>query len=428
MTDSKPSWRSINKDRKPFQYVKINSEEAWPHTGNIHCIGKMKNPSLLLDQPVCVTQKIDGSNLSIEIRRLFGEWKIIKLNGRNTMIWDQTTSTDITKISYGNPNQLDNLPLEMFDYCVRLAEILKKPDGTPVDHLFVYGESYKMEGQRLASWHPFGYRIPKTKIMTEEAKDSGDLDDLDDSLENLSLEINFLTERTHKAFLCATSKKIPEITTVEEFFDLLLKYEGHVICPPICMFVGILRDCIEALFEKMKVHDRIFEGCFIIFENRPMGFKWKTGLFEEQLYIKPLSSTLFTNEKDAEAYRKLEYIFNNRPVKEGRESMLRSKDKAEGEKLKTVTLQTLRDDLMKACIHEISKFTSESQISTICKKDRKDLVQKLCELTIQEIIQLYTESGYEISWSPDELKRNAFAVINPYIMKIKYEQNLESST
>ena len=420
MSEIKPSWKSLTKDRKTFQYVPIKDGEKWPHTGNIHCVGLAKNPDVYFERPVCVTHKIDGSNLSMHIRFSEGKWSIVKINGRNTRVWDDTMEKNILEISYGSPDKLEKLPLAMFDYCVRLASKLTRDDGCPVDELYVYGEAYRMKGQRFVSWHPFGYQIPLSKSReTTGAKDIAPSDD-SESVQDLSLSINFLTQATHKLFVSAQVPEISEVKTFEDFIKLLENCTDHVICAPVCLFVGDLRTCINTLFEQMKTLDRLFEGCFIIFEDRSQGFKWKTGLFEEQKKIISVSDTMFKSKENIEAFSKLEYIFSMRPAYSERENMLDSKDKKESAKLKVVSLRQLQDDLLVACKREITKFTSLSEISSIPKASRKDLVSRLIDLSIAEVVQQYKESGCEISWSQDEMKRSALGVINPFVMKLDY--------
>lgn len=420
MSENKPSWKSLTKDRKPFQYVPIKDGEKWPHTGNIHCVGQSKNPDSFFESLINATHKIDGSNLSMHIGCIEGKWSIIKINGRNTRVWDDTMGKNILEISYGSPDKLEKLPLAMFDYCVRLASKLTRDDGCPVDELYVYGEAYRMEGQRFVSWHPFGYQIPSSKSCeTTGIKDITPTDDLE-NVQNLSLSITFLTQRTHELFVSAQVPEIPEVKTFKDFIELLANCTDHVICTPVCLFVGKLRDCINALFEQMKTLDRLFEGCFIIFEDRSQGFKWKTGLFEEQKRICSVSETMFKSRENIEAFSKLEYIFNMRPAYSERENMLVSKDKKESAKLKIVSLRQLQDDLLVACKREITKFTSLSEISSIPKASRKDLVSRLIDLSIAEVVQQYKESDCEISWSQAEMKRSALGVINPFVMKIDY--------
>lgn len=426
MTEIKPSWKSITKDRKTFRYVPIIPSEKWPHTSNIHCVGKTKNPDTFFERDVCATHKIDGSNLSIHIGFIEGKWTIIKINGRNTRVWDNSMEKDIYDISYGSPDKLEKLPLAMFDYCVRLATKLTREDGSPVEELYVYGEAYRMNGQKYVSWHPFGYQITSvctthTLVHPEITGATGTSDTTDtENVQELSLTIKFLTKATHQLFVSAQNPEIPAIDTIEKFIKLLENCTEHIVCPPVLLFTGKLRDCINTLFEKMKTLDRLFEGCFIIFEDSSLGFKWKTGLFEEQKKIISTSETMFKCEENIEAFNKLEYIFNMRPAYTERENMLVSADKEERAKLKIVSLKQLQDDLLIACKREITKFTSIAEISKIPKGSRNDLVNKMIELSIKEVISQYKESEYEISWSQQELQRNATTIIKPFIMKIDY--------
>jgi hypothetical protein len=424
----------------PTVHIPIAEGERWPHTANIHCVGQTTNPDSFFEQTVCATQKIDGSNLSIHIKKVDGEWSIVKLNGRNTKIWDPEMGKDITDLSYGSPEKLEKLPIVMFDYCVRLANLLS--ESTDIDELYVYGEAYRMEGQKFVSWHPFGYRVPQIVSKSKSTRSNAcsesviatvvtDTSDTSDTtvettvkavstastpdMFDLSLSINFLTTRTHELFLSVQESHIPRVKTVEEFCSMLVDCDDHIICPPICLFTGKLVDCVNEMFEKMKTHSKLFEGCFIIFESKSQGFKWKTGLFEEQKKIVSISETMFNTEANIEAFKKLEYIFNTRPI----DKHDTGTDCSEPE-LKKISIGQMQSDLLTACKHELTKFTSISEISSIPKKDRKNMVSELCNLSILEVIQLYKESGCSIPWSNTELRRHAISVINPFIMKIDY--------
>ena len=362
---------------------------------------------MYFDRLVCATQKIDGSNLSMHIKYDDGKWSIVKINGRNTIVWNNEMEKDILNISYGSPEKLEKLPLVMFDYCIRLAKILTNDLKTPINELYVYGEAYRLKGQPLVSWHPFGYKIPEKEII-------------DSSSSNYKNSIKFLNSQTHKLLISAQEPKIPTVLTIEDFIKLLENCTEHIICVPICLFVGDLRTCINTLFEQMKTNNELFEGCFIIFEDYNEGCKWKTGLFEEQIKITPISESLFKLEENINVYAKLEYIFNTRPDYSERKNMLLSNQKKEKTELLVKTIKQLESDLLIACKHEITKFISINEISLIPKVERKKLVEKLIELSIQEVLEKYKESQYEISWTHEQINKSAYKIINPFIMKIDY--------
>ena len=179
-----------------------------------------------------------------------------------------------------------------------------------------------------------------------------------------------------------------------------------------------MEDGIENLFDTMKKQERDFEGCFVIWEDGAWGFKWKTGLFEEQKKISSLSDIVFSNECSILCYTKLMEIFDLRPKYEERERILRSEDcKREEEEAKQY-LETLKKDLVVACNREITKMESFVHVP---KVQRKTLIEKMIKPVIDEVKEMYTESGLEFSWSEDILTESARHAITPIVMKVRFE-------
>lgn len=353
----------------------------WPHSLNVHRYCEDENKFY---EQVCITLKVDGSNLTIHIKKIDGIWYVMELIGRNSVIWTNESATPITSLSYGSPGKLENLPLEMQNYAIRLGEYLK------VEEIYISGEVYRMKDQRYASWHPFGYKIGSDDII-------------------------FMTSKTHQLFVEMQNFEI--VTTSDQMNTILVNSTCHLIFPPPILYIGKLGDGILSLYTTMMKHDRNFEGCFIIWENGSWGFKWKTGLFEEQHKIPDLSEFSFTREESLVYYTKLIEVFNHRPHYEARERVLRSQD-AKSKKNDEKELKELcKKELSNACEREMTKMESFNHIP---RSERKTIVQNLIGLVVKEVKQVYEESKMTISWSDDELKSMAESIILQIVMKVPF--------
>ena len=380
------------------------SEYHWPHFENIHrVISTSDEPDLIFEKTVCITEKMDGSNLTIHIKKdkqtlnaIYNKknkrtWHVEELIGRNSVIWNMSSDVPITSLSYGSAGKLEKLPTAMLEYTIDIAQRLK------VDEIYITGEVYRLKNQKFVSWHPFGYKV------------CGSDKDCDS-------KICFLTSTSHK--LLKEAQIIPEIKTHEEMIEKLQSATNHQIFPPPILFVGKMEDGINSLFDMMKLQERNFEGCFIIWEDNTWGFKWKTGLFEEQKRITSVSDIKFLNSSSIRCYTKLMEIFDLRPKYDGRESILRSEDAKRAEEESKCRLETLKRDLSTACNREITKMESFTHIP---KAQRKSVVEKMIQPVINEAKELYTESGLEFSWSEEVLKETAKSIITPIVMKIPFE-------
>jgi len=207
----------------------------WKHFENIHrLIANSKKPDLIFNSEVCITQKLDGSNLGIHIKKYEDSWSIINIIGRNSIIWYAGCNKSYNEISYGSVGILANLPEKMLEYGIKICNELN------VCELVIYGEVLKLQNQKYTSWHPFGYAHVNEPInFTTE------------------LKVNYLTSETHKLF-----NKHSAIKTSDS---------EHNIFPPKIMYKGKLCDGIQSLSNQMKMIDLYFEGVFIIGESDGWG-------------------------------------------------------------------------------------------------------------------------------------------------------------
>lgn len=342
------------------------------------------NINSFFDINVFITEKMDGSNLGIHIKKDETEWKIIKLQGRNAPIWNYGDDKAINNLSYGNAKALENLPNEMYQFAKCVAEKLG------VNEIIIYGEAFKTENQKFASWHPFGYKI----------------------LEN-DLELQKLTSKTYQLFV--ESSKFPAFTLHHETFDFLKNQKTHVVFPPPMLFAGKLGDAIETLFPMMEaaILWKDFEGTFIISENSnwDFGLKWKTGEFEEQLSIPSSNELTFLNEKSTNIYKKLEHIFHlkskiEKPKKSEPTEEAINEKKLETELIKKVGIAVDR---------ELSKIPS---VENIPKEKRITIVENLIPNVADEVIKQYTDCELAVPWSREMIEKKAKIIMCAKIMKM----------
>ena len=191
---------------------------AWPHTSNFSA-EFLSDPQLLsskLKSMVLCTEKLDGSNLSLRVRRVLsapaaggggggnvklGDWSIVAFQGRGSLAWQPSTQPfclptaalaasappteggaapprkaapsssgigqGIPNFKYGNAGALGALPDLIYRFCVAVLN-----DSFPTaTEAIVFGEAFKAKGQKAASWHPFGLIV----LQRSDADASGSL-------------------------------------------------------------------------------------------------------------------------------------------------------------------------------------------------------------------------------------------------------------
>jgi hypothetical protein len=357
----------------------------WNHHENIHRIiaeySKKHDSDDFFDLNVTITEKIDGSNLSIHIKKYDNDtWKIESIIGRNSIIWPNNVKnkeTNIYELSYGNAGKLEKLPDEMFNFSKKLAENIN------TNEIIIYGEAYRYKKQKFSSWHPFGYKLPSDDYKTYR-----------------------LTTEAYTLFKSICN--IPPENYIEH--DIMMNYletiDKNVVFPPPIYHTGSLGDGIDKLKNRMLSNEETFEGLFIISNNsndsneHNFGYKWKTGEYDEQKQIPNIETLNFKKEKSIILYNTLMQIYNNKANKDKK----KNKDK-----------NILKNEIEIATRRELSKMES---ITNVPKKERVIIINNMIPLIVDEIVLLYKESEIELPWTIEEIKESSSKFIPQIIMNL----------
>lgn len=213
----------------PYEFNHVE----WPSFKNIHYeIDSRKYPT---DFPVVVTEKIDGSNFGIEIWRD----KIVGINSRNCSLWNLESDQPMP-VSFMK-NRLDFIK-DNLDKYIFLWKKLTDSDETK--SIILFGEIFK------SNHYPVGYAV---RDLTGK---------------------NTMMYYTMSCSLWKLFNSVG-LNPPKLYFDTDL----------------LLSDAVKRLQETMLTADESFEGVFITLacnDGIPQsyddvrGFKYKTGLFEEQ--------------------------------------------------------------------------------------------------------------------------------------------------
>lgn len=354
---------------------------SWPHFENIHkYIAKSKYPDQIFNQKVCITEKIDGSNLTIHLKKIDEEWKIIQIIGRSCPIWNEDMKKSYINLSYGSVGNMSNLVDHMKDFAINVSNKLK------VNEILITGEVFRANS-KFVSWHPFGYTLETNE------------DEKTDESENT--KIKFLTYEIYKLFVdCSENVKH------EELKEKLLNAKTCLIFPPPLMFVGILKDGIVSLKDTMLYLSKDFEGVFIFFEDCFDGVKWKTGLHEEQPQVANIEKISFNDSVSIECYNKLLEVYYNKPLKQ-------KQTKVEKEKPSNV-MKILSDDIITAYKREFTKMESfkDKPVS-----ERNTLILPMIKSVLDEIKTKYSESDMKIPYSLELLEKQTNLIVTSLIKK-----------
>lgn len=362
----------------------------WPHFENIHrYIANSQEPDSIFEHDVCITEKLDGSNLTIHLEKVDNEWIIKQLIGRNCPIWNQKMKNSYINLSYGSVGNMGNLANYMKDFAIKVAEKIN------TDIIFISGEVFRANG-KFASWHPFGYTI---EIVENE----------EPCEEKNSSSINYLTSKTHKLFVECSENVKPD-----ELKEKLKNTKDCLVFPPPILFVGKLSNGINKLYNSMLELTKDFEGCFIIFEKIPWGFKWKTGFHDEQSQVFSVDKIEFKSQESIDVYTKLIQVFNNKPVKFKIDKPKKEVDEPLSES------KILSIDIITAYKRELSKNESFSHIPN---NERDTIILSLCKLVIDEIITKYSESNLSLPYSMELLEKQAKLIVSSLVKKEKYIKN-----
>lgn len=403
----------------------------WPHFLNIHRhIANEREPDTIFEDIVCITQKIDGSNLTIHILKKDSEWEIVGLYGRNSVIWTPESTVFYDKLSYGQPGNLENLPLAMKEFAVKLAKKLN------VDNICVTGEAFR-DNHKYASWHPFGYAIPKINdidIKTDET--------------NFERTMNtyYLTSDTHELFV-----QCSENVSFSNFTTKLKEAKCNCVFPPPLLFTGSLSDGISSLYDAMCKLTPKFEGSFIISEKKAqkiyesynlttsndseksdesaksysndetIGYKWKTGLHDEQPVIKSVDEILFIKKESIDTYIKLVEIYNNnnKPKKKNAKTIEHKilEKSLIPETTNPLLEKQLTTDIVIAFKREITK---QIPITKIPKNKRNDIIKNMIICVIKEIKTIYSESDIPFPYSSELFNKQVQCVVKSLVNKEPY--------
>lgn len=365
-----------------------NNHYLWNHYHNIQQSILWKKPNL----NVVFTEKIDGSNLSIHIKKTEDDWNIVCLHGRNVVLWtpdneknknfnsdsidiDDDIDNDfdennIELLSYGNVGELKTLPYEMEQFAIKVARRLK------VNEIIIYGEAYKYNKESnkkaMASWHPFGYKLPRKQYR-----------------------LFMLNSNVHKLFSEISEISEMPINTHEEMVSYLQTRENHSIFPPPVVYRGNLYNGLKKIYHIMKTNNKTFEGCFITSEEQGLyAVKWKVGLYEEQqkipkiinngLYVEGDKERKMVNQKMAEIYPLLEEIFKTKP-----------------KKIKQMTL----DDVTRVA------FDKEKSKMHTFKNLKNNEKGQITHNIIEEIISQYEDVKLKCPWSYEEIKKHVDLIV-----------------
>jgi hypothetical protein len=386
----------------------------WPHFENIHrYVSNSAYPDSLFNEQVCITEKIDGSNLSIHLEKENGLWVVEQLIGRNVPIWNKTNQNTYENLSYGSAGNMGKLPSTMKDFAIRVAEKIN------TDQILITGEVFRANSN-FVSWHPFGYttEITKKKELNKTTSDltTGENQLVEDTQSEKKTKpdensthirkIFFLTLDTYKLFA-----ECSQTVTQDQFQNILIGAKDYLIFPPPLLYTGKLSDGIQELYVLMHRLTKDFEGSFIVFEKLSDGCKWKTGFHDEQMRIVQAENIPFTTGEAVQSYTKLIDIYKNKPHK-----------KSTGEK-KTINEkpsdgQQFSSDVITAYRRELSK--TEPICHTPIDK-REDLIKNFTQLVIKEITTKYQESNLPIPYSADLLEKKTGQILSSLIKKEPYK-------
>lgn len=454
---------------------------SWGHHLNIHkhFVDKAKM-GMPLDgifrAPVTVTEKLDGSNLGIHIRRNASAdlpaFELVALLGRNSNLWSPpedglSTPHSIPSMKYGNAGSLGALPAAMFlfacDVCTTLG----------VDELIVYGEAFRCD-RANASWHPFGFKQRQTTGTTVACGDAQNDDDSgagSDGEEAPGWIKSPLTASVHQLFSrhqipACLSADIGPTTSPSAYLEVLLRHgaKQHVVCPPTMLFSGgTLSEAIDALYHTM-MHPpaSCFEGAFVVLETTLTGYKFKTGLHDEQkcictadelsemaqhgfdnkvTLVRTHATTVDEDPKSAakieamrrslndgcgfkeadslRSYNQLYDIFRSRPVfPEAKKPKAGSTADDAGVTPAPKAPKPIEVDVLSAIARELSKATVD--VETTPKKDRFRVVEMLLPRVVAEVRLTYEESGVACPYADEQLTSVAQAKLVATVMKIPF--------
>jgi hypothetical protein len=296
-----------------------------------------------------------------------------------------------------------------------------------VDSIFISGEVFR-ENPKYASWHPFGYALNNCIQSTTELTDETPT----------NIQLHYLTEQTHKLFVECTQN-----VSLSNFSKTLRETKEHCVFPPPLLFVGKLSEGIKELDTQMHKLSPKFEGVFVIIEEKTkenlniqdkfsdfdemVGYKWKTGAYDEQPVIKMVDDIGFTKEESKEFYRMLVEIYNNKPNKKTKDKKSESNVKTQelakqsGTNLNDEEKQQLEKTLIKEIVQTFNhEITKQTPLNTIPKAKRESITKTMVEIVKKEIINRYKESDVPNPYPIDLMNKQIPNVVKSLVNKVEY--------
>ena len=384
--------------------------QFWDHSENIHkellnfskycskLLEKKQNDKLhivddFFDKVYVASLKMDGSNLAVQINKDKNNMCLI---GRTQLIYTTDAEIDIVKIpKYGNAGSLGKLPLLMAEFALIMSEKMR------CSNIIIYGEAFRYTGQQFASWHPFGCKI---------------FDIVLNKWTTFLLNTNLHKMFTEASKLLNTDLIIP--TTNNDVISTLLHSQQSLIFPPPILFVGTLSSVIDNLYDMIRgAVGKELEGCFAVGEDNYTGFKWKTPIHDAQKDIPAVTEFGFTKKNSVILYGKLVNVF---ALKKEHESvnLQKHKDALYRKKEADVLAETYATECSQTIVHVMSKHVSCANIK---KEKRVVICEQIMKETIEEIIQIYEESGTTCPYSEEHMSKNTLSLVKQHIMKIPYD-------
>ena len=354
----------------------------WPKFHNIQ--KELAESRFDLHANVVVLEKLDGSNLGIEISPTDG---LIALHGRNGLLWSsREKSKEPFARRYGSVRGTLEPLADIIDNLKKLALKLLEELATneywdetasedPPKAIIFYGEWYKEMGRDTTpSWRPFGYA--------------------------------FRGKTNH--FRTMTS-------------DLHSIFTEHGLHPPKMMFSGgNLFKAVEELWMIMKEGGSGFEGVFITSEKGGTRncCKWKTGFYEEQSNFLLASESSGTEEMSTMVDR-LRDVLDTKS-----ESSRCSKPRAKKEK-KTKSNGKCKDlaydHMITLAMNSVLSKSSVAieDIRAMEKSQKINEAKRLNQETLEDIMDSMADSGEE-KMSEEELqnmKKRVGKVVSSFVMR-----------
>ena len=432
--------------------------QKWPKFKNIQ---KMIAEEFLHgEEQVVVLEKLDGSNLGLEIHPQEG---LVAIHGRSSVLWSKTSQDKIDTSPSSDPLQdaLDRKygsvkgtlhPIAtLIPKLQTLAEQLideeeahaKERLVTPPDHssschgvevqskrITFFGEWYKEkvpEVMHEPSWYPFGYTF--TLLRHEETTVDGDQ----------------TAEEAHRASIPSSiTVSTDEVQTMTS--RLYHKIKACGIEPPPLLFEGTLCEAIDTLYPQLLEPPHVhFEGVFITFartkeaETRKFvfGAKWKTGQFEEQsnFVLSPsVVSKLHASESLRSAIDQLEQVYETKfqkmePKEKGKASVKKQRQPKVPTQDETSS-EALLDRQIHLALHSVLSKSpcSVDEIREMEDRSRRvDEMQRIINETLQDVLDTLEDSKVDGDTTSENLdcnsdkimkdmKKRVGRVVSKYIM------------